>query len=61
MATVERTSTYTITLSEEEIQALWFHLKYACADEEEEKAAPTNYIALQEKVYQAVRKILNKD
>jgi hypothetical protein len=61
MATIEKGNVYILTLSEVETEALWFHLKYAYTDEEEENTAPTNYIKLQEIIYQAVRKILNKD
>ena len=61
MATIEKQTTYKLSLDDNEAEALWFHLKYACADNEDEKTAPHNYIALQERIYQTVRKILNKD
>ena len=60
MATIETQNCYVLTLSEDEMQALWFHLKYGTIDEED-LDAPYKADELHEEIYQAVRNILNKD
>ena len=58
MPTITKQTTYLMTLNEQEIESLWYQMKYATADEEEE---PKDFLEHHEKTYQAIRKILGKN
>ena len=61
MATIKKQNCYVLTLSEDELRALWYHLKYGIIDDEDEQDAPYDADDLHEEIYQVVRGILQKN
>ena len=61
MATIKKQNCYVLTLSEDEIHALFFHLQHGMIEEEDHDNAPYDADNLHEEINQAVRNILNKD
>lgn len=61
MAKIEKKNCYVLTLSEEELHALWFHLKYGLIEDDLDEPVPLDADDLHEEIYQVVRKMLNKN
>jgi len=60
MAEIFKKVNYTLSLNEEEIETLWYHVGFAVTEEDDETKEPKNYAENVEKIYQLLRKITGK-